>query len=159
MSEIHDGDVCFIPLTESHFLKYNYPWKLAGEITGHYVKGYFLPRKKGASTFIVRCSDFDLLEFCVNMKWINEFGRFKEKTDAMNVLTAEDIDSFYDGNVPAPSRVLDSNESTKKASKLSVKSTRKHRTVNSSISDIYSVVPIKCKKLERTFRRNLSKLI
>jgi len=130
VSVVQHDDICFIPLTEAHFTRYLCPWKFPVDIKDCYIKGYFGERKKGASTVLVHCKDFDRSEFSVNVKLINEFGCHKVLYDTWLALTAEHIASFYSGVTPEPSRAVPASESSKKSSKGVIVSNRKRPAIS-----------------------------
>ena len=72
VSEINVGEICYIPITESHFNAWLYPWQFPGNQSNIYVKGVFREHKKGAQTIIVGSDDFDRQEFSVNANSINK---------------------------------------------------------------------------------------
>ena len=94
MSEITDGDVCYIPITESHFLSWLYPWKFPGLPANTYVKGVFKQRTKGAQTISVACDEFDQSEFSVNAAFINKNGNITQQSSNMFIVTNADIQSY-----------------------------------------------------------------
>ena len=88
-----------------------------------------MKRKTGAKTVNIRCSDFDLSEFNVNVKWINKFGCHIYLKEGWKVLTSDDIKSFHGGVTPEPSRVV-SSESLSTSSKGVIISNRKRPVVS-----------------------------
>ena len=139
VSEINVGEICYIPITESHFNAWLYPWQFPGNQSNIYVKGVFREHKKGAQTIIVGSDDFDRQEFSVNANWINKWGLITQQNSEMFIVTNDDITEYYYGRTPIPSRILCSN-----SSQIDTVSSRKSRTLVPSVSFSYSTTASSC---------------
>ena len=111
VSDVTSENVCYIPFTDVHFLRWAYPCKFPGKQEFFRVKGYFGDRKKGAQTIPVECRDFDSARFNVSVKWIN--GTEKIRGGKCCTLTRQDIQEHYGDAWPAPSRVIDTSGSSR----------------------------------------------
>jgi hypothetical protein len=111
VSEIKAGDICYIPITESHFSSWLHPWKFPVQQTNTYVKGIFREPKKGQQSVLIGADKFDKKEFSVNAAWINTYGYITERRIEMYIVDEADIDKYYAGRTPVPSRIVTTNSS------------------------------------------------
>lgn len=95
MSEIHPGDIAYVPILCSHFQKYIHPELLPGDLNQMRVKGVFGKPTKTGNSVQIRFPDFDNTQISVNIAWIREFDLFQRYLCDQNGMKRKYFEEAY----------------------------------------------------------------